>query len=1389
MNVPSAVGVPVIKKKVSPSEWLIAYYEEFEGLFFKGQVLDASLEALIQFADKRSTSKGFRREIVIDEFPFLCAIRPDEKAIYIGTRKLSRELAMLKLHDFAPVLIDQSIEKHFSALKDHVEKMSTLSPAHFPSEIEWVTAQNNLPSFWIRSEWKDVDQDAALILKDLVKKVGEYRSSLFEKFSDYGLTLTAQYDLIRVHLLKFLALLPSLDHDHSGNEVKRNLLESLRRLRLDSEMLSQNKKRGSRPLPIYLTILFKIVSFIASFMPAHLLSFNVRFLVRKMAKRFIAGESISTSHATLGELHRTKRDATLDQLGELVVSAKEADLYFEKVLQLIHGMKLHIPRGERNSAGILRAHVSIKVSALSHDFKPQAFDATYLKVAPRLRRILQEAKREEVFINVDAEHYHYRDLVLRIFAKVLLETPELSDFEHTGIVIQAYLRDGASHLLEVMEVAKKRKIRMPVRLVKGAYWDAETIEAEAYGFQPPQFLNKEESDLHFRQLCYLVLKYSDHLQLAVGSHNLQDHAFVESLRKLRFPSAPVIEHQCLHMTYEALSHGLAKMGWPTRNYMPIGNLLVGMAYLVRRIMENSSQVGVLSIMRSHQKANGLISPVDVHEGRKNTHSLQFDSNITQLKSDFSPVRPTRLFIHSERKHLEDELTKLEEKIHASQEVFLKSPLEKVLCSSAPELILGLLETNSEHAALDAVVKAEKALSNSWWSKQSLCLYRVSVLLKAADLMLLRRNELSALMVYEAGKTMTEALADVDEAIDFINFYSRAEIAMVLQGQKVTNRGVFAVIAPWNFPLAIPCGMTVAPLVAGNAVILKPAEQTPLIGQKLFELLMEAGVPENILQIIHGDGEKVGAPLVTHPRLAGVVFTGSKGVGQWIYRQAGSKILDHYHHQIPMQKKVITEMGGKNAIIVTNNCELDETISGILYAAFGHAGQKCSAASRVIVHREVKDALVSRLRDAIADLKVGASFDPATSVNPLISEADQSRVRKAVEEAKDEVIRSHGKIVIDRSFEKLPGFCVGPAVFELPLHQAKKKDSWAQREIFGPVIHVMEYESMIEAIELFNATEYALTGGIYSQSQDDIDFLLRFLRAGNLYVNRPNTGARVAIEPFGGFKLSGTGPKAGGTDYLGQFHFPLGTQEMTAFKGSWAASTGYQLLLPRPSLISVTGRAARFEAFSKEFLGQYELFMGTVNEREKAELTTFVDWVKTNLSEYLGGKHLNHVIPGQLSYNDKSLVKEAGLFCMVSPKPSVKSIHYLMGALALGSGLSIACVTQEAYNTWKGILDLVWKSGFSRSNVDIALVSPQELSKVIEEPGYSYVYAGHLRSFDKELYTRLLEGQALATNMRLILSEIDGVSMLVPSGVLDQFTWIRSIAVNTMRHGAPLETPA
>lgn len=1372
---------PMTSLKLSDG-WVLVSATDYLNIICPNNSPMPDLKKLIDFCIQKSFVDSFRREVTIEGFPLLCGVFPKEKKVLVGSRRLTKELALLAASE-----IDGDDESLLE-LKLHVEKISILDHRSFPSEWDFITWENKLPDWSDIEAWKDVEALTQEKLEGLIKHVSAYRPTLFEKVSDWGLGLTAQFALIRVHLLKFLALLPSLDHDRSGNEVKKNLVESLRRLQHDhSKLKAKGYKLGEvSPLPQTYATGLKTILNIVRFVPSSLLAITVRSLVKKMAKRFIAGESINSSDRTLKQLHATNREATLDQLGELVVSEDEADEYVKRVLAIIRGLKQHIQTGEKNGAGIPKAHVSIKVSALCSDFRPQAYEATYALVAPRLKQIFIEASKEHVFINIDAEHYHYRDLVFRIYAQVLRETSEIKTWENTGIVLQAYLRDAAIHLQEIIELARERGVRMPIRLVKGAYWDAETIESEVNSHHAPQFLNKEESDLHFRQLAAISLMNPDEIHLAVGSHNLQDHCFIEALRQLRFDQAPTIEHQCLHMTYEALSHGLAKMGWPTRNYMPIGNLLVGMAYLVRRIMENSSQVGVLTIMRSHNKKGAFVPPVKTHEDKKAKGHLQRDDLEARLDSGFRNCTPIRLYVKPELDRFKSVFREFEHEVLSKQDYFKQQVGQKVISSSVPELIVGVAPETTDAEVEKELDEISKHFANSTsWCGYSLA-RRIAPLLRAADQMWLKRDYLSSLIVLEAGKSWAEAFADVDEAIDFINFYCREEIRLMRQDPTRIARGPCAVIAPWNFPLAIPCGMTVAPLVTGSPVILKPAEQTPLIAKELVEILWQAGVPKDCLKIAYGEGEKIGAPLVHHPAISAIVFTGSKGVGQWIYRTAGSQFFKHPLTGRSHPKKVITEMGGKNAIIVTNNCEQDETVAGILYSAFGHAGQKCSACSRVLVDAEVKDALMERLVKAVEDLEIGSAIDPKVFVNPLISSEDQIRVRAAVVEARKEVETYGGKVWVDRSTEVEEGFVVGPVVIEISAERAKVAESWAQREIFGPVVHIIPYNTLDEAIEIFNSTEYGLTGGVYGQSQDDIDFLVSQLRCGNLYVNRPNTGARVAIEPFGGFKLSGNGPKAGGRDYLGSFHVFPSQSDNKALSGEWEKGSGYQYVTPKPSMLSLSGRLNRMQRFGQALISSFEVLMHKVSESDKAYLTNYVNWLETHARSHIEGEHENLKIPGQLSFDRKDLAREVATLVLSSPVPTLEGVFHLVSALTASTGVALICTNQKCWSSWKQIVDLAWYAGFSKQNIEIYQLSEDETSVVLRDPQISLTYVSGDLEFTERVFEKALDMEGLKSHMRVLCCDADRPNFSNTGGWLDIYLWTRSFAVNTMRHGAPLE---
>lgn len=1373
-------------ENVSQNEWKIYFYKEFKCLLVNSEQT-LNVDVWTQLSPYLNLKTDFRLQMTIRATPLLVAFFFKTKEIRFYTPKLSQELFLLQQSEILDLNLDI-----IKDLRKHTELAASLQVKNFPSSIESLIATDNLPDLFNDTRFVKVEARANEIIKTLLKRLNDYRPSLFEDVSDFGLGLTAQYALLRIHLLKFLAILPSLDHDKKGVEVKRILIEALSRFLKDNSKARRLKKKGQeRALPASYTFGIKFFYYFALVIPAAVLAASVRSAVKLMAKRFIAGESIEKADKSLKSLSLTGRDVTLDQLGELVVSEREADHYKNEVLKLIRGFSLHVKKGEMNSAGINRAHVSIKVSALCSDFKPHAPDYTYDLVAPRLREILLTAKEEGVFINIDAEHYHYRDIVFKIYRRVLLETPELHAYKATGIVIQAYLRDGAKHLQEIIELAKERGHCMPVRLVKGAYWDAETVEADAHSFNAPQFLNKEETDIHFRQLIIKIYEAHPHLKLALASHNFSDHAFAEAAKEILYPQIGEIEHQCLHMTYEALSTALAKMKWATRNYVPVGSLLVGMAYLVRRIMENSSQVGVLTIMRSHKKHTTLLSPYEIHKQKKSEGKLARDLSVSKLEDEFFNVSPLRLYLDDQRVWMEKALETFE-KSDLGKEYQNEFPVngdwKSIVASSNPDIVVGKIRFATIDDANAALTVIDNSYNGGHWAN-SKWPFRTAMLVKAAGLMLAKRNELSSLIMYEAGKSVGEALADVDEAIDFLNFYARTEAFLQRNNTDLTSRGPTAVISPWNFPLAIPCGMVVSSLVAGNTVILKSAEQTPLITQAMVDLLHEAGVPKDVLIHLPGVGETVGDFLVRDPRISTIVFTGSKAVGTYISSVTRKRLYKNKLTEKTYPVKAITEMGGKNAVIVTTNAELDETVSGILYSAFGHAGQKCSAASRVIVHNSLKEKLIDRLKEACSDLKVGEAYRFDTTVNPVITKEDQDRLRRQVSEAGEEAKNYGGSLVLDRSKDKLPGYCVGPVLIELPYERAFDRQSFAQRELFGPILHIIGYNTLDEAAKLFNSTDYALTGGIFSQSQNDIDYLLTKIESGNIYVNRTVTGARVAIEPFGGFKLSGTGPKAGGRHYVQAMHQVLEAGfEKSEHRKTLPVNEGSDFMfdLAKPSKLSVNSRKERAEKFLDLFISNFETHYQGIYGNYKEALRDYKKWLSKNFTSFMEREHKNRVIPGQLSYSDYRLYAEHAVLVATTDRPELKTLIQIFSCLSVGTGLTVLARNKTSYQWWMSLRDLFYQVGFSKENLDVYLVSEKDLKRALNSAKLSVIiYDGTMEEYTLHIGTHLDDGKA-DLRMRQILTSSDYLKAQDFYHQSMNFIWVRALAVNTMRHGAPLD---
>ena len=473
--------------------------------------------------------------------------------------------------------------------------------------------------------------------------------------------------------------------------------------------------------------------------------------------------------------------------------------------------------------------------------------------------------------------------------------------------------------------------------------------------------------------------------------------------------------------------------------------------------------------------------------------------------------------------------------------------DQSLDPSQKSRVVGTFAVANRDQMHQAVAAAKAALVD--WSAMEVE-RRAEYLRRAAGVMRERLFELAAWEVFECGKAWREATADVDEAIDFCEFYAaealRLQSARIEQGVDVPGeenrfeylpRGVVGVIAPWNFPLAILTGMTTAALATGNTVVMKPAEASAVMGAKLMEIFQSIELPPGVLNYVPGHGEVAGAALVEHPEVSLIAFTGSRPVGLAI----NVKAAEVSQQGTPQVKRVIAEMGGKNAIIVDADADLDEAVAGVVKSAFGYQGQKCSAASRAIVLEDVYEPFLARLIEATRSLKIGPAELPATTVGPVIDEEAFNRIHRYIEIGKGEARLA---LAIDPGVLAQQGYFIGPHIFTDVAPTARI----AQEEIFGPVLAVIRATDLDDALRIANGTDYALSGGIFSRSPVNLARARREFLVGNLYLNRPITGALVGRQPFGGFKMSGIGSKAGGRDYLLQFVLPRTVTEHTVRRG-------------------------------------------------------------------------------------------------------------------------------------------------------------------------------------------------------------------------------------------------
>ena len=869
----------------------------------------------------------------------------------------------------------------------------------------------------------------------------------------------------------------------------------------------------------------------------------IREGVESIARQFIAGRGPSDALKPFNTLWRAGFAFSVDLLGEMVVSDREALEYTGNYLSLLDFLHPKVtgwetdPLLERDDKGpIPRIDISLKVSSLYSQMDPIDFEVSIERAKENLRQIFRKAREVGASVCLDMEHYYFKDLILEVFKSIL---DEFEDYPFAGIALQAYLKDTKEDLLSLIEWTKARGRKISVRLVKGAYWDYETAVNRQKGWPVPVFLNKGETDFNYEELTRILFENSEFIRPAIATHNLRSVsnaiAFAESLGLPK----DFFEFQMLYGMGEPLRKALRDMGYRVRVYTPVGELIPGMAYLVRRLLENTSNESFVRQFFAEGKPLEELIKAPKIETAVVAERREEGIFRNQPPMDFSQAE--------NRERMKDSLKKMKNDFNrryplsiGNQEIF--TDREIVSNNPAnPREVIGRVSLATKKEAERAIEEAKRAWDT--WRKR-VPRERAEYLFRVAEEMRKMRSELIALEIYEVGKTWKDADGDVSEAIDYCEYYGREMIRLGTPmrlgdypGEEneyhYEPKGVGVVISPWNFPLAIPAGMISAGIVTGNCIIFKPSGLSPVTGWKLSDVFRFAGIPPGVLQFLPGPGNEVGEFLVSHPGIDFVAFTGSKDVGLDIVKRAGETRSGQRNI-----KKIIAEMGGKNAIIIDETADMDEAVTGVLESFLGYQGQKCSACSRVIVIGEVFDEFCGRLRGAAESIRIGPPEEPGTFMGPVISEEALKRIGRYRERGMNE-----GKPLLLRRAEG-EGYFIGPAIFGDVDHGSPI----AQEEIFGPVLVVMRARDMDEAIDIANDSSYALTGGIFSRSPANIRKAEEGFRAGNLYINRKITGALVGRQPFGGSGMSGVGSKAGGPDYLLQFMNPRSISENTLRRG-------------------------------------------------------------------------------------------------------------------------------------------------------------------------------------------------------------------------------------------------
>ncbi len=859
---------------------------------------------------------------------------------------------------------------------------------------------------------------------------------------------------------------------------------------------------------------------------------GVDMAMRMMGEQFVTGETIGDALEHAKGLEAQGFRYSYDMLGEAAMTAEDADRYREAYEQAIHAIgKASAGRGVVEGPGI-----SIKLSALHPRYSRSQHGRVMDELYPVVRNLAQLAQRYDIGLNIDAEEADRLELSLDLLEKLCFE-PALAGWNGIGFVIQAYQKRCPYVIDFVIDLARRSRHRLMVRLVKGAYWDSEIKRAQVDGQDGfPVYTRKVYTDVSYIACARRLLDAPAQIYPQFATHNAHTMAAIYTLAGPEAYRSGQYEFQCLHGMGEPLYEQVVgrtedgKLGRPCRIYAPVGTHETLLAYLVRRLLENGANtsfvnriadatisieslvedpVAAVERMAAEEGELGRPHPAIAHpaalygQGRLNSQGLDLSNEQTLRELEGALVEGA--------------------KAQWSAQPLLAQPTtpaqpcwEPVRNPADHRDVVGLVRT-ADDQDVEAALRSAEAFAPAWAGVPAT--QRAAALERTAELLQTRLPQLLGLLAREAGKTCANGVAEVREAIDFLRYYA-AQARADFDGSH-RPLGPVLCISPWNFPLAIFIGQIAAALAAGNTVLAKPAEQTPLIAAEAVRLLHEGGVPAAAVQLLPGEGSTVGARLVADARVQAVMFTGSTEVARLLQRTLATR-LGPAGAPVPL----IAETGGQNAMIVDSSALLEQVVADVMASAFDSAGQRCSALRLLCVQDDVAQRLLHMLRGAMAEAAVGNPAALRTDVGPVIDAEAQGAIEAHVEAMRARGRRVHrlGRCVPE---ELEGGTYVVPTLIEL--------DSIAElrREVFGPVLHVLRYarQDLDALMAQIQATGYGLTMGLHTRIDETIAQVLAGARVGNLYVNRNMVGAVVGVQPFGGEGLSGTGPKAGGPLYM------------------------------------------------------------------------------------------------------------------------------------------------------------------------------------------------------------------------------------------------------------------